>query len=133
MKELQKDFKDINLTLMGLAFRGDVKEYRNSPTLAVVDHLKEKVENLRCFDPLFSTDEIYEILGIKGVDSLEKAFQDSDCLIFLTNHTLFKTMDLKKYSTLMRENGLIIDGRQIFDPKDIINLKLHYKGIGRVI
>jgi len=133
MKDLNKTYQNVNITIMGLAFRGDVKEYRNAPTLSVVNYLKSKVNNLKCFDPLFSTEEIFTILGIQGVNSLENAFIDADCLIFLTDHSLFKTLDLKKLVKKMRAPGLLVDGRHIFNPKNVIELGLHYKGVGRVI
>lgn len=133
LKDMDKTYQNVNITIMGLAFRGDVKEYRNAPTLSVVNYLKNKVQNLKCFDPVFTSDEIFAILGIEGVNSLENAFIDSDCLIFLTDHTLFKTLDLKKFVKKMGAHGLIVDGRHIFDPKTVIKLGLHYKGVGRVI
>jgi nucleotide sugar dehydrogenase len=133
LQDLNKSYQNVNITIMGLAFRGDVKEYRNAPTLSVVNFLKNKVKKLKCFDPLFSSDEIVKILGIQGVDSLENAFIDSDCLIFLTDHDLFKTLDLKNLVKKMKAHGLIVDGRHIFDPKTVLKLGLHYKGVGRVV
>ena len=133
LNDLKKTYQNVNITIMGLAFRGDVKEYRNAPTLSVVNHLKNKVNNLKCFDPLFSAEEIFKILGIQGVTSLENAFIDADCLIFLTDHSLFKTLDLKNYVKKMRAHGLLVDGRHIFNPKKVVELGLYYKGIGRVV
>ncbi len=133
LKELKKGYKEINVTIMGLAFRGGVKEYRNSPTLKVVNLLKDKTPKLKCFDPLFDKAEISKILEIQGVDSLEEALQNSDCLIFLTDHELFKTLDFKSSLTKMREKVLIIDGRQIFDPGYVTGLGFNYKGVGRVV
>ena len=42
LKELNKSYNEVDITIMGLAFRGGVKEYRNSPTLKVVDLLKKE-------------------------------------------------------------------------------------------
>lgn len=133
LKDLNKTYQNINITIMGLAFRGDVKEYRNAPTLSIVNYLKNKVSNLKCFDPLFSAEEIFNILGIQGVTTLENAFDDADCLLFLTDHSLFRTLDLKSYAKKMRAQGLIVDGRHIFNPKQVMELGLHYKGVGRVV
>lgn len=132
LKEMNKTYQNTNITILGLAFRGDVKEYRNAPSLKVVEILKKKTTNLKCFDPLFSKEEIFEILEIPGVDSLENAFQDSNCLIFLTDHNLFKTLDLKKFIKYMGKDALIVDGRELFNPKDVIKLGFYYKGVGRV-
>ncbi|MFX1293965.1 MAG: nucleotide sugar dehydrogenase [Promethearchaeota archaeon] len=133
LSDIHKSYHNINITIMGLAFRGDIKEYRNAPTLTIADYLKKQTKNIKCFDPMFSKHEIFEILGISGVDSLKNAFQDSNCLIFLTDHSLFKSLDLKKYIKYMGELKIIIDGRYIFEPTEVIKLGLHYKGIGRVI
>jgi nucleotide sugar dehydrogenase len=133
LKEIHKTYQNSSITVMGLAFRGDVKEHRNSPTLPIVDYLKNKTKNLKCFDPMYSKEEINEILGIPGVDSLDYAIQDTDCLIFVTDHSRFKTLDLKKYAKNMKKNGLIVDGRQLFEPPKIKELGIHYRGVGRVI
>jgi len=132
LEEINKKYEEINITIMGLAFRGDVKEYRNSPALSVTRQLKNKVRNLKCFDPMFSIHEIGEILGVIGVDSLENAFQNADCLIFLTDHKQFKTLDLPKLVSLMKKPGLIVDGRQIFEPYEIKKLNIYYRGVGRM-
>jgi len=133
LDEMKTSYQKINITIMGLAFRGDVKEYRNAPAIQVVNGLKAKTKNIKCFDPLFLKNEIFDILQISGVDSLENAFRDANCVIFLTDHTLFKTLDLKKYSIFMREPRILIDGRQIFEPNNVIELGFNYKGVGRVI
>jgi len=132
LKETGKNYEEINITIMGLAFRGNVKEYRNAPALIIAQELKERVKNIKCFDPMFSKKEINEILGITGVDSLEGAFQDADILLFLTDHKQFKTLDLPKMVSLMREKGLIVDGRQIFEPNEVNRLNIRYRGVGRL-
>lgn len=131
-REIGSSYQKSNIMIMGLAFRGDVKEYRNSPSLDVVKILKTKSKKIMCFDPLFSVEEIFAILGIKGVDSLEQAFRDVNALIFLTDHKMFKELDLSHFSQSMAIPKLIIDGRQLFIPKEVLELEVHYKGVGRV-
>ncbi len=132
LKEINKSYQDASISIMGLAFRGDVKEYRNSPTLPIVNYLKNITKNIKIFDPLFSKDEIFDILGIEGEISISETLQNADCVIFLTDHSAFKTLDMKHVANLIKKPGLIIDGRQIFDPNLILKLGIHYKGIGRV-
>ncbi|NVM29857.1 MAG: nucleotide sugar dehydrogenase [Candidatus Helarchaeota archaeon] len=133
LKEMDCTFRDAQITIMGLAFRGDVKEYRNSPSLIVADYLKKNSKSLKCYDPLFSEDEIFQVIGVPGVNSLKDAFRDANCLIFLTDHEIFKSMDLKEYVKLMKKPGLIVDGRQLFDPQKVVELGVRFKGVGRVI
>ena len=132
LKVLNIGLQEINVTIMGLAFRGEVKEHRNSPTLKIVEILKKKTNNLYCFDPLYSENEISQILGINAISSLENAFKDSNCLLFMTDHEMFKTLNLEKYVKMMKKPAIIIDGRQLFEPKSVLKLGLHFKGVGRV-
>ena len=133
LEEIGKSYRDGKITIMGLSFRGDVKEYRNSPTLVIAKYLREHAKNVKCFDPLFTKDEIFEILGIVGVESMDNALEDTDCLIFLTDHIQFKELDLVKLAKNMKDIKLIIDGRQLFDPNQVRQLGFVYKGVGRVV
>jgi len=133
LKELKLDYADLIITIMGLAFRGDVKEFRNSPTLKVAELLKDKSSQVKCFDPLFSTTEILDILGIPGVTSIEGGIQNTNCLIFLTDHQSFKELKVKILSKMMNDPKILIDGRQLFNPEEVIRAGICYRGIGRKI
>jgi len=116
--------KDSNILILGLAFRGGVKEARNSPAIPVIQRLKELHANIFLYDPLFSKEEV-ESFGAVYNDSFNKM----DCLVIVTDHKEFKGYDWKEIASKVR-NKVVIDGRQVVEPSKVRKLGFVYRGIG---
>lgn len=125
LNELGRNVRGSNILILGLAFRGGVKETRNSPAIPIIQKLKKLHANVFLYDPLFSKEEI-ESFGAAYSDS----FDNMDCLVIDTDHKEFKEYDWKKIGSKMRSK-VIVDGRQIITPDRIRKLGFVYKGIGR--
>jgi UDP-N-acetyl-D-mannosaminuronic acid dehydrogenase len=119
-----RSIKGSSILVLGLAFRGGVKEARNSPAIPIVQRLKKLQANVFLYDPLFSKEEI-ESFGAKYTDS----FDNMDCLVILTDHKEFREYNWHKIATKMRTK-VIVDGRQVVDPATVRKLGFVYKGIG---
>jgi len=132
LEENKKTISEAKISLLGLTFRGGIKETRNVPAFKMIKYFMENKIDFKLFDPLLSSEEINTIFGRKGENSLENACKQQDVIIFLTDHKEFKNLDLKKITSWMNEKGILIDGKQIFQPKDVIEAGLFYKGIGRL-
>lgn len=113
-----------NILILGLAFRGGVKEARNSPAIPIIQRLKKLHANVFLYDPLFSREEI-ESFGAAYSDS----FDNMDCLVIVTDHKEFKEYDWQKIGNKMRSK-VIVDGRQIVEPEKARRLGFIYMGIG---
>jgi UDP-N-acetyl-D-mannosaminuronic acid dehydrogenase len=96
------------VTLLGLSFKGNIDDWRGSPSLAVNEGLQEKGYSLRLFDPYVS----HEIKG--KVSSLSEAVDGSDCIIVLTDHAVFKEIDWSPLKQRMR-NVNIVDTRNLLN------------------
>ncbi len=122
----QKDilFKKANILVLGIAYRGGVKETRKSPGLKIAKELTELSDNIYAHDPLFNKDEI-EKFGLK----YKKDFKDIDCVIITTNHTEYKNADWKKIGRELR-NRIIIDTVNSIVYKELISLDFTLKRIG---
>jgi|GEM_PF-3567712 len=105
------------VTILGLAYKGDTDDTRNSPALKLKELLGGKVLEVRTYDPY-----------VPGThDNLEDAIMGSDAIIIATDHREFKELDWDKIGKLMRTK-VLIDGRGIIDrpPRGFL-----FKGIGR--
>ncbi|ALM74997.1 UDP-N-acetyl-D-mannosamine dehydrogenase [Thermococcus barophilus] len=117
-------FKMINLppeeavvTVLGLAYKGNSDDTRNSPAYAFIETIQNDVKEVRSYDPY-----------VRGThETLEEAVKDSDAIVIATDHSQFKKLNWKELGKLMR-NKILIDGRHVIDkpPKGFI-----FKGIGR--
>lgn len=112
-----------NLLLLGLTYRGGVKETRKSPAISIINILKNKGAKVFAYDPLLQAE--VEQFGAKYI-TLENT-KDIDAVIIATDHKEFKEIDWNK---LNLRHKILIDGRQIINPKKIIEKGYIYKGIG---
>jgi nucleotide sugar dehydrogenase len=102
------------VTLLGLAFRGDVSDTRLSPTYKVIDELKKLgVKRIRVHDPLVKSDPI--LLNYEGVfltSDLQDAVKDTDLIMLVTDHRQYTKITQKTFGSKIP----VYDGRGLLDP-----------------
>lgn len=102
--------------ILGVAFRGGVKEVRLSPALRLIPQLRSMKIRVHATDPLYSKNEIDEIFGAgTGIDWNEDLIKDHQNIIIVTDHAEFK--GLEKYFN----QHLIYDGRYVINLDSIGN------------
>lgn len=115
--------KHSNILILGLSFRGNVKEPTKSSTLLLMDELKQKGATVYVDDPLFNSDEISSY----GVIPFSKdVLNDIDIIILQAFHDEYKEF---KFSNFVNCK-LVLDGRNVLDENYIKSLGMMYKGIG---
>jgi len=121
LRRLHKSAKKANIGIMGLAYKPDVDDTRESPVYKIIELLKATQANLHIYDPF-----IKEQSTVKSLDEL---LEKSDALVLVTPHQEFVNMDLEK----LRDNRtkIVIDGRNCLDKEKIQKLGIVYRGIGR--
>ena len=112
LNEVGKSLKGSNILVLGLTFRGNVKEFRRSPAIDIIKRLKEWDANVYAYDPLCTPEEV-EYFGAVWRDD----FKNIDALIITTDHKEFKNLDLDNIAEQVR-NKVIIDGRHVIDSKE---------------
>ena len=123
LKEAGKPISGARVLVLGLTYRGGVKETRYTPAVPVIRMLKRLGAEVTLYDPLFTPGEV-EHLGVEfGED-----FQDMDCVVVVTDHREFKAYDWQKLGDRMRTK-LIVDGRQVLNPQKAKNFGFIYRGI----
>lgn len=95
------------VTIMGVAYKGNIDDVRESPALKVIDGLKEAGIKFKIYDPHVSNFD-YE------TKSLKEAFKGSDCVAVLTDHDEFGFIYPKELAGLMRTK-LVYDTRNCLD------------------
>jgi len=100
-----KDVKNPTITLLGLAYKGNVDDIRESSTFKIKRIAENEGISVKLYDPLVQN---YP----ENSSTLEEAIKNSDCLVLITDHDAFKEIDPKKL--LMRHKNLI-DARNILD------------------
>lgn len=105
IKRMIKEVKKPTITLLGLAYKGNVDDSRESPTFKIKRIAENEGIIVKTYDPFIQGNP-------ETSETLEEAAKDSDCLIVVTDHDVFKKIDPKMLS--MRHKNLI-DTRNILD------------------
>ena len=120
-----------NVGILGLSFKPGTDDLREAPSVEIIETLKKEGVHVKAYDPV-AMDKARVVLGkdIKFCKDAYEVAKDSDCLVVVTEWNEFKELDFKKIKKLMRQ-PVIIDGRNIYDPKEMKDLGFQYVGIGR--
>jgi UDPglucose 6-dehydrogenase len=128
---LGNDLSKKNITIWGLAFKPHTDDMREAPSLTVIKQLLDRDAKISVFDPI-AEEQAKKILGktVNYTNDLLNSVKDADCLVILTEWPEFKSVDLNKVKSLMKKPN-IVDGRNIFNLKDMKELGFQYISVGR--
>lgn len=125
------DLKGKKFALWGLAFKPKTDDMREAPSLVIIEKLLEAGAEIVAYDPV-AKNEAQRILGDKitlAKDEYEACI-DADALLLVTEWPEFRLPNFKVLGKLLK-NKLIFDGRNIYDPAELSELKFSYYPIGR--
>lgn len=125
LKKVDKDIKTSKVSVLGIAYKGNTDDTRGTPSEDVIKSLMKMDVDVISHDPFVSND-----FGGKFSNNLEEVIKDSDCIVILTDHDLYKKMDLESFTGLMNKPSVIIDGRRILEPDAVEKAGAKYSGIG---
>ncbi|MFE4047052.1 MULTISPECIES: nucleotide sugar dehydrogenase [unclassified Priestia] len=111
------------VSILGLAFKGDIDDIRESPNLYIIEKLQEQGIVIKSFDPL-----VKETFKHK-VESIEKAIEGTDCIVLLTDHNVFKYFNFGDFIPLVRTKNLF-DTKNSLDSKQLKKQGFNYYLLG---
>ncbi len=121
------------LAVLGLAFKGETDDVRESPAIDLVEMLLAEGCSIDAFDPAAmerSRAELPESKHLRYVESVDAAAKDADALLILTDWQEFGQLDLDRMHELMRY-PIIVDGRNLYDPRVMLEHGFTYISVGR--
>lgn len=130
-KMLGEDLHGKNIVLWGVAFKPHTDDVREAPSLVVIKQLLDRGAGVKVFDPI-AKESAKRILADSVIyeDNLENSVKNADCLVVVTEWPEFRTVDLEKIKSKMK-TACVVDGRNIFDPKEMKKKGFKYISIGR--
>ncbi len=115
--------KNANILVLGLTFRGDVYEFRKSPSIPYLNMLKEWSNNIYVYDPICSEKDA-ERFGVRWFEG----YEDMDIIVIMNDAREFKNLDIEN---LNMRHKIIVDGRGIINKDRAKELGYIYFGVGR--
>ncbi|HCL67406.1 MAG TPA: UDP-glucose 6-dehydrogenase [Rhizobium sp.] len=117
--------------ILGLTFKPDTDDIRESPALSIVQALLDKGAVLRAHDPqgMPAARELMPELDCH--DSIEGAAQGADALVIITEWKEFRSLDLARLKEIMRA-PVLVDLRNIYSESELAGHGFTYESVGRV-
>lgn len=106
LNDVGKAVKGSRILVLGVAYKKDVSDVRESPALDIIQLLREKGGLVSYHDPHVPCLQ-HEGLEMQGVDNLERALSSSDCVVIATDHTIYDWRSIREHA------ALIVDTRHI--------------------
>lgn len=123
--------KNLNIAVLGLAFKPGTNDLREAPSLVNIKYLLEEGANIKAWDPIAKNNFSKKIQGsIEYTDSIDGALKNSDVCLIFTDWDEIKKYDVLKFSKLMNK-AIILDGRNCFKIDIMEKIPIIYDSIGR--
>ena len=124
------DVRGKTVAVLGLTFKPNTDDMRDSPAIAVIQALQDAGAAIRAFDP---EGEEQARLVLEGVDYAKGPYQaidGADALVIVTEWDAFRALDLRRVKSLLAQ-PVLVDLRNIYPRSDVEAAGLTYAGIGR--
>ncbi len=100
LNEVEKAVKGSRILVLGVAYKKDIDDVRESPALDIIALLHEKGAHIRYHDPHVSSFS-YNGLKFTSVDDLDAALEEADCVVIATDHTAYDWPHIAKTASLL--------------------------------
>ena len=122
--------KDKAIAVLGLAFKPNTDDLRNSPSIDLVRSLVQEGVKVKVYDPRAMSKARELLKDVVFCSNLYQAAKSADCLVVATEWNEFKELDFIRLKRTLKR-PLIIDARNIYDPKLLKEMGFTYIGVGR--
>jgi len=128
-KILKKKIKNKKITFLGVTFKANTDDMRDSSSLQMIPVLSKKGAKIKYFDPTGYKKEFKNIKNVSYENSIKKSLQGSDLVIIHTEWNDFKSLNFKKF--VKGKKFIIFDLRNIYSSSKIKTQGFKYFSIGR--
>ncbi len=125
------DLKGKNIAIWGLSFKPETDDIREAPSLVIINSLLKEGAHIKAYDPV-AIEEAKQKLddSVQFCTDKYDALKDADALVVVTEWSEFRIPNYKEMDKLMKEK-VIFDGRNIYEPSEMLEFGFAYYSIGR--
>jgi UDPglucose 6-dehydrogenase len=122
--------KGKTLAVLGLSFKPNTDDLRDSPALAIAQQLQEAGCALRLYDPEALDQALKKLPGAKSGVDVYATMEGADAVVLLTEWNQFRNLDLGRIKALLTA-PLFIDLRNVYEPDRMTKAGFRYVSVGR--
>jgi len=120
------------IAVLGVTFKPNTDDMRDAPSLIVIPMLQERGATIRAYDPQGRKHGESLLPGVEWCNSALEAAKSADIVVVLTEWNEFRALNLRALKSVMR-GDILVDLRNIYQPRDAIAQGFRYSSIGRPI
>ena len=128
-KILNNKIKNKKITFLGVTFKANTDDMRDSSSLKMIPALSKKGAKINYFDPTGVKKEFSKVKNVSYIDNIKESLKGSDLVIIHTEWNDFKSINFKNLTK--GKKFIIYDMRNIYSPMKIKNQGFKYYSIGR--
>ena len=126
---LNKKIKNKKISFLGVTFKANTDDMRDSSSLAMIPALSKKGALIKYFDPTGYKKEFEKIKNVSFVNSIKESIENSDLVIIHTEWNDFKSINFK--NLVKGKKFIIYDMRNIYSSSKIKAQGFKYFSVGR--
>jgi UDPglucose 6-dehydrogenase len=130
MRTVLGGFEGKTIALLGLAFKGNTDDLRDSKALDIAKALLEEGATVRAFDPVAMENAKTVMPNLTYVKNSYEAAQGADAIAVVTEWNEFKLINFERIAKTVK-NKIVFDGRNLYDPQQLRRYGFAYFGVGR--
>ncbi len=124
LSDAGRPLRSARVSLLGFAYKANVGDSRGSVSITIARFLRREGATIRIHDPYATGTREFRVQR-----DIESVLRGSDCLAVVTPHDVYRSLDFRTLSRLMR-HVVVVDGRDVIDPARLPSGSV-YRGVGR--
>jgi len=124
------DLKGSTIGILGLTFKPNTDDMRESPTIPIIERLKEKGAKIQAYDPAGMNQAREYLQDVDYKEDLYEVAEGADVLVLATEWNPFRNIDWARMKDLLKRL-IVVDLRNIYEPQRMRGLGFHYTSVGR--
>jgi len=125
LAEAGKEIRGSRICVLGYAFLENSDDSRNTPTEPLLKELGTRGATCVVHDPYVKEDDGHPIER-----DMNSALKGCDAMVLMTRHEEYRSLTAERLTSLLR-SMIVIDGRDLFDPREFLDRGFIFKGVGK--
>jgi UDPglucose 6-dehydrogenase len=117
--------------MLGLAFKPETDDMRDSPTLTIIKGLQKLGARIRAYDPQGMENAKSLLDDVTYFADAYETVEGADAMVLATEWNEFRALNFERVKNALRQ-PIVIDLRNVYDPIRMAALGFNYKSVGRV-
>ncbi|HUF05349.1 MAG TPA: UDP-glucose/GDP-mannose dehydrogenase family protein [Aridibacter sp.] len=130
IENLIGDFKGRKIGVLGLSFKPETDDMRESPAIEIIKALMSRGASVKAYDPVAMDEARHVLPDIEYAENEYDAIEGADAMVIITEWNQFRALDMDKVKSLLKAPK-IADLRNIYEPADMREMGFDYIGVGR--